>query len=132
MTVESCEAIFNSILDNDISTVGVLFPILKTDDEVILDCLDRLACRLQIEFGKEVIFLSSENIDCEIEHYSKESDPHVLIPKFADNKYVFICLFKSSYFKQDDTWYMEIMNMLTYYKKQFFGFSDRDARICAF
>ena len=132
MTVESCEALFNSILDNNISTVGVLFPILKTDDKVILDCLDRIAYRLQIEFGKEVIFLSSENIDCEIEHYSKESDPNVLIPKFADSKYVFICLFRSSYFKQDDNWYMEIMNMLTYYKKQFFGFSDRDARITVF
>ena len=132
MTVDECSKMFNSILDNNISTVGLILPVTDVYGKDESECLNGLAYRLQIEFGKTVVLLSYDHIESELDTYTKSDDPHIFVPKYADSKYVFICLFKSPYFKQDNTWYIETVNMLTYYRKQFFGFSTNDTRLSVF
>lgn len=123
-THDATLSIFNSIIDSGVYTVGIILPNNDLKFDEVADVFDNIACRLQIEFEKNVALFSTDQFDGDIEQYSRECNPDEIIPRLARDGYSFICYFKSNYFNDTDSWSNAVLRLLKYYKTQFFGISD--------
>lgn len=117
--------IFNRFLEPDILPVGLILEDRGLTPEDKQSLLEELSLRLQTEFGKEVYLVSSDNFETELPRIKKESSFYPLITK--KDKVVFLLDIRTPYFKNDPSWEERVVDLLTYYKFIYFGFSARSS-----
>lgn len=122
-TKEKYIQLFDNILDSFQNSTFVLVGKGLTEKER-LDILEHIAFRCQIEFEKEVRFISSYDV--------KESE--ILLPKKYDSSYlpvqfkpentIFLTNINISYYDTLNNWELDMLTQLAYYKYPVFGFSS--------
>jgi hypothetical protein len=113
---------FNSFLDNKLFNQFVVLSGKYLSQQTKLDILDELAYRLQIEFGKKVYLLTNEDIDCEVSVINQQTTPQEIPLIVNRDESVILVLIRTDYFNRNDSWEIESLRVLKYYKYPIFGF----------
>lgn len=93
-----------------------------TEKERLL-VLDSISARLQIEFGKTVVFISEKPIETDLENITLEYDLSRKLPEYDRRNTVFLCNFTSWFCTDFGGFQARAFDLLRYYKHTFYGFS---------
>lgn len=119
--------LFNSALDSGYGFRGGFIYCPPTNSEMDehkrLEVLDALAQRLQIEFGKKVVFISEKEIETDLENIHLDYDLRVKLPEYDRSNTVFLCNFTSWFCTEFGGFQARAFDLLRYYRHTFYGFS---------
>ena len=119
--------LFNNVMDmNYAFQCGILYcPHACSDmsNTNRLSLLNEIAHRLQIEFEKDVVFISNESIETELPVIKTVDEASRLIATYDRNKTVFLCNFILPRIVADDNFEVRAIEQLKYYRQPFYGFT---------
>lgn len=130
MTNRDYLKIFNSFLDNDLFNQAIILSTNKISEITKLQILDEIAYRLQVEFGKRVIFITNKECSGDIETFTKKDKTSELPLLYTDKKNtVFVLYLDMPYFEDRLDWEQKVIECLIYYKYPVFGFKSDNQRV---
>ena len=122
--------IFNGFLDSNQFNQAIMLSSYTLSEDSKLEILDDLSFRLQIQFGKRVVFVTNKafcgNIDVVTPKINASEVP-LLYPN--RDKVVFIVNIDFPYFENKLSWEDKIVETLIYYKYVVFGFVSGEQRV---
>lgn len=121
---ELYKEVFDTVLDSDIlrnSTVLMIGKDLTESDR--LEILEHISLRLQVEFGKTVRFISSYGDKSDI-IIQKGYDSSYLPTEFNPQETAFIANVYVGNFNRLNSWEVDMLSQLAYYKFPVYGFSS--------
>jgi hypothetical protein len=119
--------LFNMALDSGYGFSGgqIYCPPTNSDmtEQERLLVLDSISARLQIEFGKTVVFISEKPIETDLENITLEYDLSRKLPEYDRRNTVFLCNFTSWFCTDFGGFQARAFDLLRYYKHTFKSFA---------
>lgn len=122
--------IFNSFLDSNQFNQAIMLSSHTLSEDSKLEILDDLSFRLQIQFGKHVVFVTNKAFYGYVDVVTPKTDASE-IPLLYPNRdeVVFIVNMDFPYFENKLSWESRVVETLIYYKYVVFGFISGEQRV---
>jgi hypothetical protein len=123
-------SIFNGFLDSNQFNQAIMLSSYTLSEDSKLEILDDLSFRLQIQFGKRVVFVTNKAFYGDVDVVTPKinvSEVPLLYPN--RDKVVFIVNIDFPYFENKLSWESKIVETLIYYKYVVFGFISGEQRV---